>query len=95
MGWIEEVLEKYDRHTVPVDFSLHALNEKGLLPADLDRAVEAVRMGRIIPEKSDPLRRTVGFRLYDGKRNITYTVIAGLHENFFRVVTVIKEKGRM
>lgn len=92
MEWIEEALQRYDRLTVYIDISAHALRDKNLKPDDIDKAEETVRKGRIVPEKSDERRGNVCFRLYYGKENTTYTVIAGLHGNFMRIVTVIKRR---
>ncbi|MBI2675297.1 MAG: DUF4258 domain-containing protein [Candidatus Aenigmarchaeota archaeon] len=95
MDWIPEALQRYDRQTVYIDISLHALKHKNLTPADIDMAEETIRRGRPVPEKSDEKRQNVCFRLYYGKENATYTVIAGLHPNFIRIVTIIKEEGRI
>ncbi|MCK4729532.1 MAG: DUF4258 domain-containing protein, partial [Desulfobacterales bacterium] len=76
------------------DFSVHALKDKNLTQDDLDKAIETVRKGKVIEDKSNQSKRTVAFRLYIGKKNITYTVIVGLHQNFLRVVTIWKEPGK-
>jgi len=92
--WIYNELSKYNLKDVYIDFSVHALKDKNLAQGDLDKAIETVRKGRIIEDKSNQSGRTIVFRLYFGKQNITYTVIVGLHENFLRVVTIWKEPGK-
>ena len=92
--WIHDELSKYNLKDVYIDFSVHALKDKNLTQDDLDKAIETIRKGRIIEDKSNQSRRTVVFRLYFGKGNITYTVIVGLHENFLRVVTIWKDTGK-
>ena len=92
--WIKDELAIYDLKRVFIGFSDHALKDKNLRPEDIDKAVETIRSGEIVPEKSDPARRNVCFKRYFGN-NITYFVVGGLHEEFIRIVTVIKEKGRV
>ena len=92
--WIRDELSRYDLKTVFIGFSDHALKDKNLMPEDIDKAVETVRTGKVIPEKSDPVRKNVCFKRYF-ENNITYIVIAGLHEEFMRIVTVIKGEGRI
>ena len=94
-AWIQEELAKYDLKTVYIDFSVHTLIDKNLKGEDLHRAVETIRTGRVVEDKSNKEKGTVGFRLYFGKSNVTYTVIAGLHGNFLRIVTLWKESGRV
>ena len=89
--WIHDELSRFDLKDVFIGFSIHALKDKNLTQDDLDMAVDTVRKGRVIEEKSDQSRKTVAFRLYFGKTNITYTVVVGLHQNFLRVVTIWKE----
>ncbi len=93
--WIQNELSKYNLKTVYIDFSLHALEDKNLNQEYLDRAIETIRNGRVIEEKSNKARKNITFRLYFGKENMTYTVISGLHENFVRVVTIWKDRGRI
>lgn len=79
--WIKDELRKYDRRIVFIGFSDHALKDRGLRPDDIDKAVETVRMGMAVPQKSDHSRRTVCFKRYF-ENNITCLVIAGLHPDF-------------
>ena len=93
-AWIQDELSRFNLKNAFIDFSVHALKDKNFTQADLDKAVEVVRKGKVIGNKSDQLRNTVAFRLYFGKENTTYTVVAGLHRNFLRVVTIWKETGK-
>ena len=93
--WIQEELSKYDLKTVEIDFSVHVLKGKNLKPDDLDKPEETIRKGRVVEEKSDRLRKTIGFRLYFGKENLTYTVIVGLHGDLLRIVTLWRDGGRL
>ena len=95
MDWIKDELSKYDLKTVQIDFNIHALGDKGIKSKDLDNAYETVRNGRIIEQKSDKARKTIAFRLYFGKENLTYTSVVGLHENLLRIVTLWKDEGRI
>ncbi len=70
------------------------MKDKDLKSDDIDNVVEAIRTGKPVPEKSDKTRKTICFKRYF-ENNITYFVIVGLHEDFLRVVTVIKVEGRV
>ncbi len=92
--WIQEELERYDLKNVFITFSYHALNDKNLKPEDIDMALETVRTGQTVPEKSDNQRNNICFKRHFGD-NITYFVVVGLHEGLLRVVTLWKVKGRV
>jgi len=92
--WIRYELSRFNLNSVYIDFSVHALKDKNLTQEDLDKAIETVRKGRIVAEKSNQLRRTVAFRLYFGRDNATYIVVVGLHRDFLRVVTIWIDSGK-
>ena len=92
--WILEELSKYDLRIVFIGFSDHSLKDKNLKADDIDRVVETVRTGKSVPEKSNRSRKTICFKRHF-ENNITYFVVAGLHEDLLRVVTVIKIEGRV
>ncbi len=92
-GWVTDDLSKYNLKTVFVGFSEHALT-KNIKARDIDRAIDTVRTGKIVPEKSDKTRKTVCFKRYF-EDNMTYLVVTGLHEDFLRIVTIIKVGGRI
>lgn len=89
--WTRDEISKYDLKTVFIGFSDHSIKNKSLKSNDIDRVIET---GKIVPEKSDHSRKTICFKRYF-ENNITYFVVVGLHEEFLRVVTVIKVEGRV
>ncbi len=92
--WTKDELSKYDIKTVFIGFSDHAIKDKNLKSDDIDRAIETVRTGKVVPDKSDKARKIICFKRHF-ENNITYFVVVGLYEEFLRVVTVIKVKGRV
>lgn len=94
MDWIIEQLSKYDLKRVFIGFSNHALKDKNLNIEDIENAIETIRLGKIFPEKSNKYRNTICFKRYF-PNNITYLVVVGLYEDFLRIVTVIKIRGRI
>ena len=92
--WAQDELSKHDLKTVFIGFSDHAIKDKNLKSNDIDKVLETVRTGKIVPEKSDHSRKTICFKRYF-ETNITYFVVVGLHEEFLRIVTVIKVEGRV
>lgn len=86
MTWIELELKKYRRREIKLVWSYHAIQEMDKHNLNLDRIEKTVRIGNIVPKKSNRKRKNICFK-HHFKDCQTYFVVIGLYPKFWRVVT--------
>ena len=92
--WIKEVMNRLDRKKAQILFSEHAAKDKNLDIADVDNVVRTIQFGKVDEEKSTQEKERVCFKNYFDEKEITYFAIAEYYQDFIKVITVIKKKGK-
>ena len=89
MGWIEDLLKKIDRRTIPITYHPHFIMRESTRNLSLMYVEMTVRSGRINKRKCEAPRKlcslrsltpsAYSFERYFGKERITYVVIVIVH----------------
>ena len=92
--WIKEVMNRLDRKKAQILFSGHAAKDKNLDIADVDNVVRTIQAGKVDEEKSTQEKERVCFKNYFDEKGITYFAVAEYYQDFIKIITVIKKKGK-
>jgi len=92
--WIKEVVSKLERTKVKILFGEHAAKDKNLTADDVDNVVRTIRIGKVDEEKSTQEKMRVCFKNYFDVVGVTYFVVTEYYQEFIKIVTVIKKKGK-
>ncbi|MBI1935429.1 hypothetical protein HYS31_03230 [Candidatus Woesearchaeota archaeon] len=92
--WIKEVISRLDRKNAQILFGEHAAKDKNLDMADVDNAVKTVQIGKVEEEKSSQEKERICFKNYFGKKGQTYFVVVEYYQDFIKIITVNKKKGK-
>ena len=93
MGWIEDILKRFNRRSISVFIDPHYLVREAERNPDVDLVVRTVRLGRPVISKCAPPDR-ICFRMYMGKPNVAYEVPVKIHKEFWEVKSAWTRKGR-
>ena len=91
--WIKDVMNRLDRKKTQILFSEHAAKDKNLSIDDVDNVVKTIQIGKIDEEKSTKEKERICFKNYFDKKQ-TYFVIVEYYQDFIKIITVIKKKGK-
>jgi len=84
-----KILEQ--KNKAEILFSRHALKDKKLTEEDIDFAIKTIRTGKIDKKKS---KKRLCLKNYYKNIGKTYFIIVENHEDFIKIITVIKKKGK-
>lgn len=93
MDWIEDLLKKIDRRTIPITYHPHFIMRESTRNLSLMYVEMTVRSGKVDEQRCEAPRKLC-FERYFGKERITYVVIVIAHHYFWEVITCWKRRGR-
>ena len=91
--WIDDALRAQNRKKCLITYSEHLFDRQDYWNLELDKIEETIRSGKLVHEKCEEPNK-ICFQRYFGKKNLTYVVIAIIHENFIEVKTTWPIKGK-
>ena len=92
--WIKEVLNSLNRKSAQILFSEHAANDKNLNIEDVGNAIKTAQIGKVDEEKSTKEKERICFKNYFAKKGKTYFIIVEYYQDFIKIITVTKKKGK-
>lgn len=92
--FFEAITKKLDRKKSDILFGEHAAKDKNLNQEDVKNVISTARYGKIDEFKSSEIKKRICFKNYFDEKNNTYFVVVDYKEEFIKIITVIKKKGK-